>query len=59
MKPVLKSPATNLGLASSDAWKGMLLETPRMTNALSASRIRRIASFRSLPCTMSLAIIES
>ena len=30
MKPVLKSPATNLGCASSAAWNGMLLLMPRM-----------------------------
>ena len=59
MKPVLKSPATNFGCASSAAWNGMLLEMPRITKPLSASRIFAIASLRSVPCTISLAIIES
>jgi hypothetical protein len=40
-------------------WNGMLLEMPRITKPLSASRILAIASALSLPCTMSLAIIES
>jgi hypothetical protein len=59
MKPVLKSPETNFGCASSAAWNGMLLEMPRITKPFSASRMRVIASSRSFPCTMSLAIIES
>ena len=59
MKPVLKSPATNFGCASSADWNGMLLLMPRITKALSASRILAIASSRSMPCTISLAIIES
>jgi hypothetical protein len=59
MKPVLKLPATNSGCASSAAWNGMLLLMPRMTKALSASRMREMASLRSRPCTISLAIIES
>ncbi|MNF01221.1 hypothetical protein D3C80_2001840 [compost metagenome] len=59
MKPVLKSPAMNFGWASSAAWNGMLELMPRITKPLSAARILAIASLRSLPCTMSLAIIES
>ncbi len=43
MKPVLKSPATNFGCASSAAWNGMLLLMPRITKPLSASRISAIA----------------
>jgi hypothetical protein len=55
----VESPATNLGCASSAAWNGMLLLMPRITKPLSASRILAMASLRSVPCTMSLAIIES
>jgi hypothetical protein len=49
MKPVLKSPATNFSWASSAAWNGMLLTTPRITKPFSASRIFAIASLRSVP----------
>ena len=59
MKPVLNWPATKSGCASSADWNGMFDEMPRMTKPLSASRIFAIASARSRPCTMSLAIIES
>jgi hypothetical protein len=59
MKPVSKLPLTKSGCASSAAWNGMLLETPRITKPSRASRMRAIASFRSAPCTISLAIIES
>jgi hypothetical protein len=59
MKPVLKSPAVKRGCASNAAWNGTLLEMPRITKPFSASRMRAIASLRSRPCTMSLAIIES
>ena len=38
---------------------GTLLAMPRITKAFSAARILPIASARSFPCTMSLAIIES
>ena len=37
----------------------MFDDTPRMTKALSASRIRSIASLRVAPWHTSLAIIES
>jgi len=40
-------------------WNGMLLDTRGSRKPLSASRMRRIASSRSKPCTTSLAIIES
>ena len=43
MKPVLKSPAANSGCASSADWNAMLLEMPRITKPLSASRMRAIA----------------
>ena len=59
MNPVLNSPLTNLGCASKAAWNGMLLLMPRITNPLSAARILAMAWSRSVPCTMSLAIIES
>jgi hypothetical protein len=50
---------TKSGCASSAAWNGMLELMPRMAKPLSASRALAMASLRSLPCTMSLAIIES
>ena len=59
MKPVLKLPDWKSGCASSADWNGMLLEMPRITKPSSASRIFAMASARSLPCVMSLAIIES
>jgi hypothetical protein len=48
-----------LGVRQQRAWNGMLLDTPRITKPLSASRILAMASLRSAPCTISLAIIES
>ena len=59
MKPVLKLPLTKSGWASKALWKGMLLLMPRITKPFRASRILAMASLRSFPCTMSLAIIES
>ena len=38
MKPVLKPPETKRGCASSAAWNGMLLATPRITK-----RVQRLA----------------
>jgi hypothetical protein len=52
-------PEQKRGCCSSAAWKGMLEPMPRMTKPLRASRMRSIASWRSVPCTISLAIIES
>ena len=46
-------------LVSSGDSYAMFDATPRMTNWLSASRIFAMASLRSRPCTISLAIIES
>ena len=51
-------PVTNFGWLITFERKGIVVVTPLM-NVSSASRILAIASARSAPCTISLAIIES
>ena len=59
MNAVVKLPERNRGCWTSADWKAMLEAVPRMTNELSASRMRRIAPSRVSPWVTSFAIIES
>jgi hypothetical protein len=59
MKPVLNLPDWKRGCCISADWKAMFEDTPRITKALSASRILAMAWSRLAACTISLAIIES
>ena len=59
MNAVVSRPSAKRGCRVSAAWNAMFDETPRMTKALSASRMRSIASPRVAPWQTSLAIIES
>src|SRR6185295_13717157 len=52
-------PAANAGSATMRRWSGMLVLIPSTVNASSAARERAMASARSRPETISLAIIGS
>ena len=59
MKAVLRRPATKSGSARILRCSGIEVLMPSMTVISSVRRMRAIASCRSRPCTMILAIIES
>ena len=56
---VLRSPAMNFGCEMMRCWRGRVVWIPSTTNMSNARSIRRIASSRLSPCTMSFATSES
>ena len=59
MKLVSAWPAANVSFSMMAYWKSRFVFTPTTTISSSAVRIFAIASVRSRPCTITLAIMES